>query len=291
MTTTLGDFEVHTVPSGASAFYRDSDHSYYGEVREKKPGEFSGVRDARLTSVTGVTGMMDGGNNDGLLKWAAGLDRLGVSALAAEGLSLEDADEIRSALDWLTTPESVGAALEDARLDWRSVREDAATRGTNVHELALHALASNHPVPAFDSMTDEERGYAQGVVKWWATKRPTVVASEFLVVDLQMRVAGRPDLLCEIDGVLTIVDAKTGSYLSEKWASQLAGYALLCAASGYPVPGRGIILQVDAQGGYTPTEIDIEPEDFLAALACYRQSASIKRRFTAARREREAVAA
>lgn len=262
MTTLTPDFEIHTLPSGGTVAYRDRDHSYWREANGAKGS-------GRLAGVTTVIAPMDF-RPDGLMSWAARLTREGVAALCSE---MADYDAVPP---FLFDADSIDAALEAARLRYTDARDDAATRGTNVHLHALHALASNRPVPSYDEMTDEERGYARGVVQWWLDTSPVVIASEFLVADLDLGVAGRPDLLCRLpDGRVAVVDCKTSGYLSAKFAVQLSAYARLGVLSGYEAPEVGIVLQVTPDGDYNAVEVDLDEGDFLAALDVYRRAGRI----------------
>lgn len=280
MTSTVdGDFQIHTLPSGDTLVYRDRDHSYWKELVVKPNGEQSGR--GRLTGVSTVVGPMDW-QSDNLMGWAARLDREGVAALASDSLGLEDPREILESLRWLTSGESIGNALDDAALSWRQTRDKAATRGTAVHTHALNALASGEPVPAFEQMTGEERGYAEGITAFWLDHDPKVIAAEAVVADLDLGVAGRFDLLAEINGRLLVLDAKTSKYLSAKFVAQIAGYQLLLERSGYDKPEAGAVLQVREDGSYSLIELEVTEDDFTMALAVYRRAADIKKRLRAA---------
>ena len=273
------DFEVHTLPSGETVVYRDRDHSYWKELVEKPNGDQAGK--GRLTGVSTVVGPMDW-QADNLMGWAARLDREGVAALAADAFGLDDVKDVFASLRWLSSGEAIGNALDDAQLSWRLARDKAASRGTAVHTHALNALATGQAVPAFEQMTGEERGYAEGITSFWLDHSPKVHAAEAVVADLDLGVAGRFDLLAEVGGKLIVLDAKTSKYLSAKFVAQIAGYALLLERSGYERPEVGAVLQVRENGTYSLIEVEIEEDDFTMALAVYRRAAEIKKRLRAA---------
>ena len=277
-----GDFEVYRLPDGMEVFFRPSDHSYWSEIQQKA-GRTTGVQSARMAGVSTVVSPLDW-NPDSLMRWGSRMDHAGIATLAAEGLSLEEPDDMRAALSWLTTGERIGEALDISKLGWKDVRDDAARRGTNVHLHALHALAAGESVPAYAEMTDEERGYAQGITGWWLGAQPDVIATEYLVACPDLRVAGRPDLLCRLrDGRTALVDAKTGTFLAVKFVGQLAGYALLGERCGYERPDVGVILQVAADGSHNPVEIPLDDSVFLAALTTYRTAGEVQKTLRAAR--------
>jgi len=274
-----GDFEIHTLPNSVEVPYRDRDHSYWSEIVEKANGEQSGR--GRLAGVSTVSGPIDW-QSDNLMGWAARLDREGVAALAADAFGLDSVEDVLASLRWLSSGESIGYALDDAKLSWRLARDKAATRGTAVHRHALGALAEGKPVPEFDQMTVEERGYAEGITAFWLDHDPKVIAAEAVVADLELGVAGRFDLLAEINGRLLVLDAKTSKYLSAKFVAQIAGYQLLLERSGYDRPEAGAVLQVREDGSYSLIELEVTEDDFTMALAVYRRAADIKKRLRAA---------
>lgn len=277
---TVGAFEKHTLPNGVVVYYRDSDHSYWAEIQPKRDGGYSGIKDARLTGVSTVVAPFDW-RPDNLMKWAARIDCEGVSILAAEGLSQEDAEDMRACLQFLTTGGSIVDALTDARLHHTQTRDDAAERGTNVHKHALQALADGRPVPSFDRLTVEEAGCARGVMGFWHECEPEPLASEHVVADRDLRVAGRLDLICRIGagryaGATALLDAKTSAFLPIKHHVQIAGYRHCADKSGLPGTDLGLILQVRPDGSYELVKAQATPEDFALAVSVYRRNGAIQ---------------
>lgn len=267
-------FEIHKLPNGVEVPYRDSDHSYWREMVSGGDG-FKGK--GRLTGVSTVVGPMDW-QADNLMGWAAKLELQGVCQLVDQGLDPA----------WFKDAEMLRSALSDNELTWRHIRDQAGTRGTNVHLHALHALANGEQI-AFDELTEEERGYAQGVAGFWMDHEPRVLAAEAVVADLELGVAGRLDLMCEIAGRRVVLDAKTSRYLSPKFTAQLAGYALLAEASGYGAVEGGVILQVQPDATYRMVEVDLDAEDFLAALQVYRRAGELKKQLRKAEKAADSV--
>lgn len=287
----IGAFEAHAMPSGVVVYYRDSDHSYWSGVKTARNGDVTGT--GRLTGVTTVVAPYDW-RPDNLMRWAARLNGEGVAALAADGLSLDDAEDMRAALRWLETGESVWSALADARLLYSDARDDAATRGTNVHKHALHALATGAAVPDLGALADAERGYALGVAAFWLDHEPQPICSEQVVGDLKLNVAGRLDMIAtmgagEWRGQTLVVDAKTSTFLPTKHHAQLAGYRGMAVNCGVvPALDGGLILQVDADGGYELVPVTATWRDFVVAVDLYRRAARIGRASNAARKARAA---
>lgn len=276
-------FERHVMPDGTAIYYHDDRHAYFRALTANRAGSWSGS--GRLTGVSTVVGPLDFVPT-GLMAWTAKLTCEGVARLAVDGLGLEDPDQIRTALSWLASGEAVNGALRDASLTWGHLRDEAAQRGTNVHALALHALARGAAVPAFDEMTPEEQGFARGVLAFWHDHEPEPLESEQVVWSQTHGVAGRFDLRCRIDGEVVLLDAKTASstFVAAKHHGQLAGYELLARECGVGESARQVMLRVDAEGGYELVGSTAGPEDFLAALTVYRASARISRECKSARK-------
>lgn len=282
----VGPFEQHTLPGGQVVYYHDERHAYFTGCREKQSGEWAGV--GRLTGVSTVVKPFDW-YPEHLIAWAARTNCEGIAALYAEQVAAESLEEMRAGLAWLTSGESIDGALADAKLRYVDHRDDAARRGTNVHRHALHALASGAPVPARDQLTDEEWGYARGVTAFWHECEPEPVAAEFVVCDLGLGVAGRADLLADVtyNGCRqrALIDAKTSGYVPVTHHVQIAGYRHCAELSGYGSTDCGLILQVDAEGGYELVPACATRGDFLAAVDLYRRAARVKRDLTAARKQ------
>lgn len=281
----IGDAELHTMPSGLQVIYRDRDHSYWTSAVEQPDG--TAKCSGRLTGISTVVAPFDF-NPEFLIRWAAKRTCDGVATLYAEAVASESLDEMRAATAWLTSAESVENALADARLRYSDTRDDAAARGTNVHKHALHALATGEAIPRRAELTDEEWGYARGVMAFWHECEPEPVYAEQVVADPDLGVAGRFDLLCNVTylGVRhrALLDAKTSGFLPTKFHAQLAGYRHCATVCGLGETEIGLILQVTPDGGYELLPACASPEDFTAAVDIYRRAARIGRDFNAARK-------
>ncbi len=287
--TNFAPLERHTMPDGSEVWYRDSDHSYW-IAAEMRKGEWCGK--GRLAGVSTIAGTFDSGG-DGLLNWSARLQGEGVAILASEGLSLENVDEMRTELRWLGSADAIWEALSDADLTWRDIRERAATRGTNVHLHALHALATGAPVPSLDEMTPEERGFARGVVSFWLDFDPETECAEQVVYDAEEKVAGRFDLLCRM-GERVLVDLKTKDLVPRKKERpfyppkdmvQTRLYDRTAGACGFKRTDSQYVLYVDADGDYELVRSHATDEDCEAALKVYRRMAEMKSAAGKAQRE------
>lgn len=266
-------FERHDLPSGATVYYREHDHSYWRDTRYEGD-TWRGT--GRLTGVSTVVGPFDF-RPDPLMSWASRLTLEGVAALAAEGLSLEEPDDIRAALCWLESGSAAGNALRDASLTWQDIRETAASRGTNVHKHGLHALATGSAIPDTDAMTLEEQGYNRGVIAFWHEREPEPEHSEMVVADLEPGIAGRLDLICRMGSKRVLLDCKTSGFISNRQHVQIAGYDRCADRSGFGKTDDQLILQVTPDGQYHLLPVQATWQDFEDAITVYRSAARIQR--------------
>lgn len=285
----VGRFELHRLPDGSEVFYDpDPAHAYYGEIKPSKSakGGYSAVRESRFVGVSTPGKTLDL-NNDPLLWWAAGLDQQGIARLVTQTFQGGGDPD----LSWLTNPDAIKAKLSEEKLTWWHVRQATADRGTNVHEQILLALAQEERPPSLARLSDAERAYGQAAIRWWRDNDPIPLFAEQVTFSAEHRVAGRFDLLVEIDGERVLVDAKTREkgVARKTDHAQLAGYEMCNRACGIGPSDRQIALILKPDGDYEAVDSVGTEGDFLAALAAYRQAQDLDKRLRAA--EKEAVSA
>lgn len=274
----IGRFEAHRI--GEHTVYFDpGPHRYYSEIKENKKskGGYSYVQSSSLIGCSTPVKALDS-DPGGLMNWAAKLDRVGVAELAGACLDSEDS------LEWLRDPRVIGAALHEADLTWYDVRKRISDRGTNVHELIFLALATGERPPSLAKLSAEERAYGQAAIRWWRDNDPTPLYAEQVTYHPELRVAGRFDLLCEINGERVLVDAKTRDKGVARRGdhAQLAGYELCNVECGIGGSDRQVALLLKPDGTYDAHDSVGEPEDFLAALDAYRRGEALGKRMEAA---------
>lgn len=265
------DFVRATFPNGTEVFYRDRDHSYWRECKPKRGGGLSGS--GRLTGVSTLCAPMDF-RPDSLMRWVERLTLEGV----ARGFNGKTVP---------TDPYMLRQMLDNQGLRWEQIREDAAERGTNVHQQVLHALASGKEVPDLSQLPAEQRGYGQAVLKWWVDRAPVPTHAEQMVFSDQHGFAGTLDLRCTINDPLRqgvgVVDAKTSSFISAKSLVQPAGYDIGVVDSGLGEKAEWLmILQLNEDGSYREVWSPATHEHFLNALAVYRNSGELNKAARAA---------
>lgn len=192
----------------------------------------------------------------------------------------------------LTSPSTVGkvfdlqladklsAAAAKAGMEWFERKDRRAQEGTNVHEKVLEILAAGKRVPSLADVADEERGYSQGVIAWWRTKMPKPIATEQVVYSPTHRFAGRIDLIAEIDGLVSIVDLKTG-FIGPGAHAQLAGYQLAAEESGFGPVEQTLLLKVTPEGSWFELEGLSSVDSFAKGVDHYRGAKQLDAEVTA----------
>ncbi len=291
----MADGERVDLPSGQSLWYFDEDHSYWRHNPD------TGKRGRRLTGVTTVVKTLDH-DPSALLRWAAKTQCIGVAELYESTVLTEGSD----GLHWLSTQDSIWRALTEHELTFEHVRDRAAKRGTNVHEIAFQALGMGRPVPDLDRLTDEEQGHAKAIMAFWLDHEPDPECVEQIVYSERLGVAGRLDFLGSINGYdgPCVIDAKTGKYLSAGAHAQVGGgYPLLAVESGLipsePDDGQDIyraiagqevtalLLQTREDGTYDLVPAEGTPEQFEAAVTAYRAAGKINGAAARSRKARQ----
>lgn len=88
--------------------------------------------------------------------------------------------------------------------------ENAANKGSSVHNSIENWIKFG-----IDDIPSEHRGYFNGFMEWWKQYKPRVFGSEVRIYHKLMRYGGTIDLLCEIGGLLELIDFKTTYTLLE----------------------------------------------------------------------------
>ena len=97
------------------------------------------------------------------------------------------------------------------------IRDEAAERGTSVHE-AIEALLKNKEVHAG---TEFIKKSLMSFEKWYYELKPSVICQEIFLYHKDLPWAGTPDIIATVDGNLSIIDIKTGDYRKSHEIQQL----------------------------------------------------------------------
>lgn len=144
--------------------------------------------------------------------------------------------------------------------------DKAAQKGSAVHD-----AIENYIKFGIDDIPTEHRGYFDAFIDWWNEYKPVVVGSEIRIYHKLMRYGGTVDLLCYINGELTLVDYKSTYVLSDMTCGvQLEGYAQAFASHGIRVQKKKI-LHLKKDGSFNVREYpaaDAERCKVFGSLKC-----------------------
>lgn len=269
-------FEHHSFPNG-EVWYRDSDHSYFTEVKPVTQGRgdgkgivgYTGVQAAKVSSPSAISKYADP-EPDHLMNWAARLTR-------------EGALEIREHLPFIADADELYEELHKRGLTWQQQRDKKGDTGTRAHQIFEDILRGKEPdydVPL------EERGYVLGVHQFFRDLGEfQTLQAEAVVYSAKHNYAGRFDGRIEVplrdhSGEVRswetwLLDLKTSGYIGRSYHNQLAGYDLAAEECGIGASDRRVIVQVfNEPDPATKKHYAIWPgvgsrEGFLHNLACY----------------------
>jgi hypothetical protein len=149
------------------------------------------------------------------------------------------------------------------RIEDRWFSEDAAARGSAVHELT--EVFDMDTTLAAVACPDDLRGYLDAYASFIKTMRPVYHASEVTVTNALLGLGGRIDRIAEMFGQHGIIDLKTGQ--PSPWhGMQLAAYNVLRPT------GSRWALYLRGNGTYRLKDYDdpIDHRRFMADLAATR---------------------
>jgi hypothetical protein len=157
-------------------------------------------------------------------------------------------------------------------------RDKAANLGNRIHSIAEQLVrAGDVPV------SEEEAPFVKAYLDWRNTANPQKLRPEQMVFS-DKGYAGTLDLLCELDGKVTLVDLKTGSGVYREVRLQLAAYGFADFIGRPGDPKRYALPKIERYAvlhlrpeqyatGYRLHEFEITDADYDAFLACLRLKA------------------
>lgn len=169
-----------------------------------------------------------------------GSKEISADKLDIVGLEFDDATHTYR-LDGFEIP-SVSAIMEPlSRSKYAHISEEildrAASRGT-----AVHNSIENWIKFGIEDVPLEHQGYFGAFQKWWEQYKPTVIASETRICHLLMRYGGTVDLLAVVENVVTLIDFKSTSSISDMTCGvQLEAYAKALESIGVKVERKRIL--------------------------------------------------
>lgn len=218
-------------------------------------------------SVTTVIGRCDASKVNALMGWAYNLTVTGMKQLNDEGKLKPGMSE-----------PAIKQRLKTAKLTPWSKRDDAATRGTGVHEWAEKLLQGQATYDeVLEGTVREQQGYARALIEWHQQYKRTPQGIERTLVHLGREYAGTVDLVdsSDAEGVtdVAVCDFKTSKAIYDSQFTQGEAYAQawedMCARRGNPVRVSRIeVIRFGADGKF---EVGSRPYEGAAVFNAMRE--------------------
>lgn len=189
---------------------QESTRHYNGSVRlDFDPVKHKYYIDGKLAN--GVTTALGIINKPQLIYWSARMASEYVKENIVPGEALDELE--------------IQELVEGAKTAHRQRKDGAADRGTYVHNWIEEFVRTGEQPDMPINETLKE--VIESFLSWWNRTKIKPITPEIKLCSPSMGLAGTADLLCEIDGKLTIVDWKTGSGIYTDMFYQLAAYAIM----------------------------------------------------------------
>lgn len=174
----------------------------------------------------------------------------------------------------------IQSLCEEARKAHNKKRDKAADAGTYVHNWIEDFV--NGENPAMPINADLKR-VINDFLEWWEKLDIEVISSEQVFCSPTRMLAGTADLVCKVDGKLTIMDWKTGSGIYPEMFMQMAAYALMWEEEhpDQPIERLHVVnasLKNMFQDQYRE-DIQLFKDAYLEALALYKSVKHIESTF------------
>jgi hypothetical protein len=122
-------------------------------------------------------------------------------------------------------------------IDSSKYTDNLAGVGTLAHHIVLCRYKGD--IPDTSDFSENQIDLAMNCMKsydnWESGHTIKPLLTEFSLVSDSLLYGGTPDLYCEMDGIFTLLDFKTGKALYPEVMYQLAAYRNLLLDAGYPV--------------------------------------------------------
>lgn len=170
--------------------------------------------------------------------------------------------------------------VEECRKAHLRKRDSAADQGTYIHNWIEDFV--NRKSPAMPVNENLQRTI-NDFLAWWDNTNIEVIYPERAMCSVKYMLAGTPDLICKVDGKLTIMDWKTGKGIYPEMFMQMAAYAIMYEEE---FPGEKVECLQVVNASVTnmfQTEVRCEVETFkkayLSALELYKVNKEVEKLF------------
>jgi len=210
--------------------------------RDGAAGRFYEVDGQLLPSVTHILSAIA---KPALIPWAAKVEREAVTQAAADLYMQWAADAQRKPLPRSWYLATLQAQLGQVR-SHQTVLAKAGDLGTETHKLiewtmrtAIGAVAGPQPI-----VCAQARFAFQAFEAWATSVRLKPVLIEQTVYSTVHGYAGTMDVLARVNGVLTLVDFKTGKAIYAEARLQSVAYSMALQEMGYLAPAAAVIVRL-----------------------------------------------
>ena len=113
----------------------------------------------------------------------------------------------------------------------------SANVGTLIHYLVECHIKGENPDLSEYSQADQELGYVgfNKFLEWEKSHKVEYLASELGIVSDKYKLGGTIDCIAKVDGVLTLIDFKSGSGIYKEYYVQTSAYKQLAKEKGYNI--------------------------------------------------------
>ncbi len=207
--------------------------------KDSASGRFYHVDGVDYPSVTHILSCL---NKPALVNWAASEERKLVSAVAA--------DVHQEFAELKVTDRAKYLALLETRLGTekahRKTLAAASDIGTQVHHLIEWQMRKQLHLPVGPSpvVSDDAQWAVMAFEDWATAVQLEPLAVERIVYSASHGYAGTLDLLARVEGVVTVVDFKTGKAVYPEAFLQNVAYQMAVGELGIDQPQRGVIVRL-----------------------------------------------
>lgn len=201
-----------------------------------------------------------------LIWWAAGEAANHVKENLVPGESL---DELQ-----------IQELCEGARKAHNRKKDKAADAGTYVHNWIEDFVNGKNPaMPINENLQRVITDFKQ----WWDKTDIEVISPEQVFCSPTLMLAGTADLVCRVDGKLTIMDWKTGSGIYPEMFMQMAAYALMWEEEHPDQPIERLhVVNCSVKNMFQDQyreDVGLFKEAYLEALALYKTVKQVEKTF------------
>lgn len=255
------------VPRGVAEVVTPSGIQIYYQAAPKRLYKVNGKE---VPSVTTALDILEKG---GLPWWGMGIGVEGLLTLFLSGILTFDPASSRPVIvarNTLATKDDIIELLTEHKLTVNHVRDDAGTRGTNVHD-ALEYWAETGKLAKLETFATDEQGYVAGLNLFLQDSGAEAQSFEVMVGSAKHKYAGRYDLDAILPKSLNIInklypkakpirgvtpaglwrlDLKTSKEVYDTHFMQLEAYETAAVEDGYSASDYRGVVRVSKDGGY-----------------------------------------